>query len=187
MNPTVVKHVSEVSTRRPTFLAIGVFDGVHLGHQALLKRMINEAHAAGAQAAALTFFPHPQVVIRGATGRLYLSTLAERVNWLTAVGLDLIIPHTFDETTRNTRAADFIDELHQYLDLKQLWSGDFGLGYRREGTAVFLTELGQTRGFTVHEMKNLLLLDGQRFSSTRVREALAAGEVAQVARLLGRP
>lgn len=189
MTPTVVKHVSDISPRRPTFLAIGVFDGVHLGHQALLKRMIAEARASDkkAQAAALTFFPHPQVVIRGLKGRLYLTPLEERIRRLGETGLDMVIPYTFDEATRNTRAADFVDELHRYMDLKQLWSGDFGIGYRREGTAVYLAELGRTRGFTVHEMRRLLLMDGERVSSTRVRQALATGEVAQAAKLLGRP
>lgn len=187
MSTRTIHHLADIGPRRPTYLAIGVFDGVHLGHQALLKRMLGEAHAAGAQAAALTFFPHPQRVIRGETGRFYLATLEERLRLLTAVGLDLIIPYTFDEQTRNTRAADFIDHLHQFMALKQLWSGDFGIGYRREGTAVYLSELGQTRGFTVHEERHLHLLAGERVSSTRVRHALLAGDVALATALLGRP
>ena len=187
MSTIIANQLADISPRRPTYLAIGVFDGVHLGHQALLKRMMGEAHAAGAQAAALTFFPHPQAVIRGLSGRFYLSTLEERLALLTAVGLDIIIPYTFDEQTRNTRAATFIDNLHNYMELKQLWSGDFGIGYRREGTAVYLAELGQTHGFTVHEVRNLHLLEGKRVSSTRVRQALTESDVAQAAELLGRP
>jgi riboflavin kinase / FMN adenylyltransferase len=187
MTTQVVAHLQEITDRRPTYLAIGVFDGVHRGHQALLQRMSGEAHAAGVQAAALTFFPHPQQVIRGQMGRFYLCPLEERLERLTAVGLDLVIPYTFDQTTRNTRAADFIAQLQQHFHLRQLWSGDFGLGYRREGNAAFLSELGQSQGFTVHEERNLLLLDGERVSSTRVRQALAEGYVAQANALLGRP
>jgi riboflavin kinase/FMN adenylyltransferase len=189
MNPSVtrVNQPEEVTEKRPTFLAIGVFDGVHRGHQTLLQTMVAAAQAAGARPAVLTFFPHPTVVIQGTQGRLYLATLADRVALLAEQGLELIITHPFDDTVRQTRAADFIEHLCRTLDLRQLWGGQFALGYNREGTLPFLTNLGQEKGYTVHHFEQLVEWDGAPVSSSRVRRSLAAGNVADVTGCLGRP
>lgn len=182
-----VDDLAAVEERRPTFLAIGVFDGVHAGHQQLLHTMAGEARAAGARAAVLTFFPHPLEVIKGIEGRIYLTTLEQRVQLLGRQGIELIVVHPFNEEVRQTRAADFVDQLCQALDLRSLWGGSFSLGYNREGDAQFLRELGRTRGFTVHERSDLLHWQGEAVSSSRIREALAAGDVATANGCLNRP
>lgn len=180
-------HPSQASPDQPTFLAVGVFDGVHIGHQTLLKQMAASARLAQARPAVLTFFPHPQVVIQGLTGRFYLSTLADRVQQLAECGLELIIAQTFDDNVRQLRAADFIHQLQEQLNVVQIWSGDFGLGYKREGTADFLRQLPTTRPLVVREFKELVHHHHERVSSTRLREMITAGAVAEVRQMLGRP
>jgi riboflavin kinase/FMN adenylyltransferase len=176
-----------VGERKPTFLAVGVFDGVHLGHQHLLQQMVHEARRAGARPAVLTFFPHPKAVIQGLAGRLYLTTLDRRVRLIAAQGIELVVVLPFNEETRTTRAADFVEQLRRYLDLRQLWGGGFSLGYQREGNATFLRALGERKGFTVHEMHELVRWNGERVSSSRVRDALAVGNMSEVNGCLGRP
>lgn len=179
--------ISEVGEKKPTFLAIGIFDGVHLGHQKLLRSMASAAHAEGARAAALTFYPHPSAIIQGRRDRLYLCTLKERVEMLAEQGLDLVITQTFDEKLRRTSATDFIDHLCQNLDLDQLWGGSFGLGYNREGDLPFLRHLGREMGFSVHKFEGIVEWKGSPVSSSQVRQSLRNGDVDKVPGLLGRP
>lgn len=181
-----VDDLAQVSERRPTYLAIGVFDGVHAGHQELLQEMAAAARAHDCRTAVLTFFPHPREVIQGVEGRMYLTTVERRVRLLAAQGMDLVIVNRFDDEVRLTRAADFVDRLCQALDLRQLWGGSFSLGYRREGNAPFLRELGQARGFEVHEINGLVAWGGAPVSSSRIREALATGDIAEVNGCLSR-
>lgn len=181
-----VDNLAQVPDRKPTMLAIGVFDGVHLGHQDLLQTMAAKAQREGARSAVLTFFPHPLEVIQDITGRIYLTTLERRVRLLAAQGIELVIVHPFDEKVRKTRAADFVDSLCRVLDLRQLWGGSFSLGYQREGDADFLRRLGEERGFTVNEISNLVSWDGAPVSSSRIRRALSDGDIATVNGCLNR-
>lgn len=182
-----IYRLTDLTRDDPVFLAVGVFDGLHLGHQRLLQQMKEAAWVAGSRPGVLTFFPHPKVVTHGVSGRIYLTTLEQRLTLLAKQGMEIIIPHPFDEQVRNTRAADFIDQLGQHLNLCQLWGGDFSLGYKREGDAQFLSQLGQSRGFTVHTLTDLVMVAGERVSSSRVRQSLAAGRITDVNRCLGRP
>ncbi|HSM56735.1 MAG TPA: bifunctional riboflavin kinase/FAD synthetase [Candidatus Sulfomarinibacteraceae bacterium] len=189
MSPTFerVDDLANVADRRPTYLAIGVFDGVHRGHQHLLQTMVAEARRAGARPAVLTFFPHPRAVIQGLTGRLYLTTVDRRVALLAQQGLELAIVQSFNEELRTTRAADFVEQLCRALDLRQLWGGSFSLGYKREGDADFLGRLGRKKGFTVCLMDDLVTWQGERVSSSRIRRALSQGNIEEVNGCLGRP
>ncbi len=181
-----VTHLDEVDHKQPTYVAIGSFDGVHRGHQALLRRMAEQAHATGRRAAALTFFPHPRRVLQTLPPRFYLTTLDERVHLLAEQGIDLIITHPFDDEVRRIRAADFVDQLLAALDMKQLWGGDFALGFRREGDVPFLRQQGQEKGFTVETIDGPVMWNGDMVSSRRVRAALEAGDMAEVTGCLGR-
>lgn len=182
-----VSNLTDVQEKTPTFLAVGVFDGVHRGHQALLQQMVTAAQAKKARTAVLTFFPHPITVIRPQNGRLYLSTLDDRVELLREQGISLVITHPFNETVRQTRAADFIEQLCSHINMVQLWGGSFSLGYNREGDLPFLQTLGQQKGFSVHPFESLLEWDGERISSSRIRRELAAGNITAVTACLGRP
>ena len=179
--------LAEVSETRPVYLAIGVFDGVHRGHQQLLKAMVTAAREAGTCPAVLTFYPHPLAVIRGLAGRIYLTDLERRVELLAELGIELVIVHPFDDEVRTTQAREFVDQLGRAMDLRQLWGGSFSLGYQREGTADYLRELGSELGFTVHLFNDLVSWNGQEVSSSRIRQALAAGDIEEVNGCLARP
>jgi riboflavin kinase/FMN adenylyltransferase len=181
-----VTHLHEVDHKKPTCVAIGSFDGVHLGHQALLQRMAAQARQLGMRAAALTFFPHPRRVLHTLPPRFYLTTLDERVRLLAEQGIDLIITHPFDDEVRHIRASAFVDQMLAALDMRQLWGGDFALGYQREGDAPFLRRLGQEKGFTVETLDAPVLHNGELVSSRRVRAALETGDMAEAAGCLGR-
>jgi len=181
-----VAHLSEVDHKQSTCVAIGSFDGVHRGHQALLQRMASRAHERGMRAAALTFFPHPRRVLHTLPPRFYLTTLDERVRLLAELGIDLIITHPFDDQVRHIRAADFVDQLIEALDMKELWGGNFALGYQREGDVPFLRRQGELKGFTVETLDESVFHDGEIVSSRRVRAALEAGEMGEVTGCLGR-
>lgn len=182
-----VDDLAEIEERVPTFLAIGVFDGVHRGHQQLLQEMAAAARAAGARPAVLTFFPHPKEVILDLKGRLYLTTLERRIRLLAAQGIELVVVHPFNEAVRQTRARTFIERLCHAMELREIWGGSFTLGYQREGNAEFLRALGAEKGFSVHVKQELVQWHGERVSSSRIRHALAEGDMAEVSGCLGRP
>lgn len=171
--------------QQPALVTIGVFDGVHRGHQHLISRLVQEAHRHDQAAVVLTFFPHPAVVLRDITDRHYLTTPEERARLLADLGVDYVITHPFDDTVRHIRAADFVDQLRHHVQMQALWVGaDFALGYKREGNVDFLRQQGAAKGFTVQALE--LLSNGSTISSTAIRQALQAGEVVQAAQWLGR-
>jgi riboflavin kinase/FMN adenylyltransferase len=179
----------EARLDRPSIVTVGMFDGVHRGHQFLVKRLVEAARVSSHASIVLTFFPHPDVVIRGIQGPYYLTTPEERARLLEPLGLDLMITHPFDENVRHIRAADFADRLVNYLRMSTLWAtADFAMGYKREGTIAYLTEQGREKGFSV-ETVDLLLANpsGERISSANIRAALSRGDIAAAAESLGRP
>jgi len=182
-----VEDLAAVAAERPTALAIGNFDGVHQGHRKLLTAMIAAAHAEGLRPAVLTFFPHPRRVILGETGRFYLARLPERVALLRELGIELVIALPFTEAVRTTRAATFVRNLTATLSLRQLWGGNFSLGYNREGDVDFLRAAGQELGFAVHLLDAKVTWRDALVSSSRVRRGLAAGDMEDVTGCLTRP
>jgi riboflavin kinase/FMN adenylyltransferase len=180
------RSLAEVRLEKPSIVTIGVFDGVHRGHQYLIRRLVETARARGQLSVAITFYPHPDVVIRGITGRYYLTTPEERAEILMALGIDVVITLPFDDDLRHIRAAAFVDQMNTYLQLETLWVGsDFALGYQREGNVTFLRQQGEEKGFGV-EVIDLLLSEGGAISSTVIRDALTAGDVVSARHLLGR-
>jgi riboflavin kinase / FMN adenylyltransferase len=183
---TRVQQLDEVTERHPTFVAVGSFDGVHLGHQAVLQTMVAVAQDAGARTAVLTFFPHPKRVLQQLTEPYYLGTLAERVENLASQGIDLVITHPFNAEVRKTRATTFVEQLCRYLDMRQLWGGNFTLGYQREGDIPFLRRLGAEKGYSVEQVEAIVTWKGERVSSTRIRRSLREGHLEAVKGCLGR-
>jgi riboflavin kinase/FMN adenylyltransferase len=181
-----VSDLAEVQEVRSTFLAIGVFDGVHRGHQELLARMSAASKDAGARSAALTFYPHPRSVVPGQSTPLYLCTLQDRVQLLAEQGIDLVITHPFNEKVRKTTATEFVERLCTHLGLSELWGGNFGLGYRREGDVGFLSRLGEEKGFKVRQFDVFAEWNGSPISSSRVRQAVREGLMEDVSALTGR-
>ena len=172
---------------RPTCVSIGAFDGVHLGHQAILQPMVEHAHTTGQAAVLITFYPHPAVVLRGRRPSFYLSTPEAKAERLLALGMDAVVTHPFNHDVAAIRATDFVTRLLELARMRELWCGeDFSLGHNREGTVTFLEAEGRQRGFTVH-VTAPALVDGEVISSTRIRQTLRDGAVEQAARYLGRP
>jgi riboflavin kinase / FMN adenylyltransferase len=181
-----VYHLAEAHITQPTIVTIGVFDGVHRGHQQLIRQLVEHAHSDGKLAGVLTFFPHPDVVLRGVQGRHYLTTSEQRAALLLALGVDFVVTHPFDDHLRHIRAEAFVDQLRAQLKIEGLWIGaDFALGYQREGNISFLQAQGARKGFNVQVM-DLLMDHGSKVSSTFIREALAQGEIEHANEMLGR-
>lgn len=170
-----------------SWLTIGSFDGVHRGHQKILRNLMNDAHQAGASAVVLTFYPHPSVVLGKRENAYYLTTPEEQAELLGDLGADIVITHPFNREVANTSAQDFMAALNTHLDINCLWIGyDFALGKDREGDAPTLQRLGERFGYRV-KIVQPVRIDGQIVSSSRIRQAIYAGEVDQAHLLLGRP
>jgi riboflavin kinase / FMN adenylyltransferase len=182
-----IYNLSDVQLMKPSVVTIGVFDGVHRGHQTLIQRLVSEAHRTDRLSVVLTFFPHPDRVLRGLTGRYYLTTPEQRAEALGKLGVDCVVTHPFDEATRQMRAVTFVEHLLNYLKMQELWVGkDFALGYKREGNVAFLTEQGRQNNFKVTAI-DLIQSNGDGvISSTMIRQALETGRVEQAAKWLGR-
>jgi riboflavin kinase/FMN adenylyltransferase len=124
--------------------------------------------------------------VLGRAQPFYLTSPEEKLVQINQTGADLLIEWPFTPETARLRAAEFVDQLVAHLHMRELWIGhDFALGYQREGNAEFLTHLGETRGFTVKTVEPITN-DGEVISSSGIRAALHAGDVAHAARLLGR-
>ena len=168
-------------------LTIGSFDGVHRGHQALVREMVLDARQLGVPAVVLTFFPHPSVVLRGRRPTFYIMTPDEKATALADLGVDVVITQPFDLALAHIAAADFLALLRLHLGFRSLWIGeDFALGHRREGNRLFLEQAARRDGFELHAVPPFRM-GGEPVSSTRVREALRSGDVARAASYLGRP
>jgi riboflavin kinase/FMN adenylyltransferase len=163
-----------------TGLAIGVFDGVHLGHQAVVRSLEGKV-------AALTFEPHPLAVIAPERVPPRLTTLEQKVAYMRAQGTVAVIAVKFDAALRELSPAAFVDEIaHVFPDLKQVAIGEgWSFGRNREGNSARLAELAQAHGFTVKAIAPVQL-DGAPVSSTRIREAILQRRFDEAARLLGR-
>jgi riboflavin kinase / FMN adenylyltransferase len=183
-----LNNLAEASLERPSIVTIGVFDGVHRGHRHLLSQLVDEAHRTNRNAVVLTLFPHPDVVLRGITGRYYLTTPERKAELLGELGINVVVTHPFDSAVRQIRASAFVDQLIAHLKMSSLWvTPDFAMGYQREGNFENLSRQGAEKGFEVRKIDLLHDADGERVSSTLVREALKGGFVNVATALLTRP
>lgn len=170
----------------PSIVTIGKFDGVHRGHQALIRQVLERARSTSRLSAVVTFDPPPPVVLRPEVPYLALTDLAERVRLIAALGVDVVAVCPFTRDLAQLPARAFAAALCQRLKMVELWCGpDFAMGRGREGTVPVLRQLGSEMGFTVTTVAPLLV-DGAVVSGSRIRALLAEGEVSAAARLLGR-
>jgi riboflavin kinase / FMN adenylyltransferase len=172
---------------QPLALTIGNFDGVHLGHQAMLERLKREARARRLPAAVMTFEPHPREFFAPDQAPTRLSSLREKLEVLAALGVDRAYVCRFSFDLARTTPDAFVERmLVQGLGVRWLMVGDdFRFGARRGGDFGLLRTLAPRYGYEVQAMASVTAED-RRVSSTAVREALAAGELELAARLLGR-
>lgn len=179
--------LEQVRIAEPSVLTIGKFNGMHRGHHYLLEQVVARARELGGRSVALTFDPHPTLVLQPQIERVYLAAEDERRQLLAASGIDDLIVLAFDQKLMSLTAEQFMTQICDHIRLRELWVGpDFRLGYRAQGTIQVLAEIGERLGYSVHPIAPLTI-DGVAASATRVRELLHAGEVAAVPRLLGRP
>lgn len=182
----VISYLDQLTPDEGVVLTIGKLDGVHLGHQHLVKQVVHRADALGIKSAVITLHPHPLEVLAPQQQILYLTTLDERLNLLAELGLDLVIVQPFTAEVANTPARQFVAELCRHVRLRELWVGpDFALGHNREGDALFLRQLGREWDFAVYVVEPLVV-DGRMVSGTQIRQLISDGQVAKAARLLGR-
>ncbi|TMD50882.1 MAG: riboflavin biosynthesis protein RibF [Chloroflexi bacterium] len=171
----------------PVHLAIGVFDGVHLGHRALIRQLARGAAEAGARAVAATFDPLPIQVLAPGAPASALSDVRDRVKLLREAGADAVVVFEFDEAFARLSADEFVDRVKGACDVRRIVVGpDFHFGRRAEGDVEKLRERGKRDGFIV-DVVSPIQVDGAIVSSTRIRNVLLAGDVEAAARLLGRP
>ena len=173
---------------RPRAVAtIGAFDGVHLGHRALLSHVVQRAEALDATSWCVTFNPHPDVVMRPERHHTYLATLEDRVDLIREQGIQTVKVFEFTRRLSSVTPEEFVDMMQVDCQLVELWVGpDFAMGRGRSGTPRKMEEIGQSHGFSVAVMEPHSL-GGEIVSSTRIRALLAAGELADASVLLGRP
>lgn len=166
---------------------IGNFDGVHIGHQEIIKRVVERARALGVPAAAVTFRPHPQIALNPAAGAHLLNSYEEKLRILESLGLDLVIEEPFSREFSNTTPEQFFrDYLLRRLNVRFLYLGyDFVFGKERAGSLELLHRLAEASGVGV-EVVPAVKLDGAPVSSTSIRQALEAGDIVGVNRGLGR-
>lgn len=167
---------------------IGNYDGVHLGHRAVLEQLRHLARPLGLPITVITFEPTPQEYFAAEGAPARLSRLPEKLAELAAAGVDRVLCLRFDATLARMPAQAFIQRfLIAGLGVRELVVGDdFRFGRAREGDFDLLARAGREAGFGVHGT-HTLSVDGERISSTRIRTLLAAGDLQQARRLLGRP
>ncbi|UCH35772.1 MAG: bifunctional riboflavin kinase/FAD synthetase [Armatimonadota bacterium] len=170
----------------PTCVAVGVFDGVHVGHQAVLRQAVAGAREAGLVAAALTFDPHPERVLRPRQAPLLLTTLPERAALIAETGIEALVVAQFDRAFASLTAEEFAHcVLVEQLAARCVVAGDgfvFGRGAR--GNAAILAELGRKLGFEASAVKRVAV-DDTEVSSTVVRQLISSGNIERAAVLLG--
>ncbi|MRR10100.1 riboflavin biosynthesis protein RibF, partial [bacterium] len=173
---------------RRSIVAFGVFDGLHRGHRSLIGRLVARARRRGAASVVLTFEPHPQSVLRRKPWPMILTTLAEKEELLAGLGVDVLGIVRFVARTAAMAPAQFVRRVlvDQLAAAEVICGEDCGFGKGRSGDLRLLRALGREGGFTVTALRPLANRTG-KVSSTGIRRALLAGELAAANRMLGRP
>ena len=173
---------------RPTVLTLGVFDGLHLGHQLIMRTVAERARATGAVPTVITFDPHPRAVLHPESAPPLLQTLDQKVEGFGVLGIEQTIVVRFTPEFSIIRAEDFLrDVVKERLHAKEVYLGrGFAFGHNREGNIELLRRVSKDLGFIADEVPEVRLRN-QRVSSSRIRQLLTDGNVSLARRLLGRP
>lgn len=171
----------------PFAVGIGIFDGVHIGHQALLHRVIACAHRDGIRSLAYTFDPHPVAVLRPDKAAPLIEPLSTRLERFAQLGLSAALVETFDHMFASIEATQFItDVLVKKLQARHVIVGSgFTFGKGQAGDVALLTALGKQYGYTTHPVPHVMLNE-HKVSSTAIRQCIQHGDMAQAQRMLGR-
>ena len=174
--------------QRPTVLTLGVFDGLHLGHQLIMKTVVERAREVGAVPTVITFDPHPRAVLHPESAPPLLQTFDQKIEGFGVLGIEQTIVVRFTKEFSNVSAAGFInDVIIDRLHAREVYLGKgFAFGHNREGNIELLQRLGGELGFVAGEVPEVKFRN-QRVSSSKIRELLARGQVNLARRMLGRP
>jgi riboflavin kinase/FMN adenylyltransferase len=174
--------------RRGVCLAIGVFDGVHLGHQQIIRQTVADARRREAIALVITFDRHPNAVVAPERVPPLIQALSQKLRAIEALDADALLLVRFDEAFSRQPGEAFIRGLaDSFGSLRSICVGaDFSFGHKRSGDVALLRRLGEELHFAVHGLA-AVSLDGEPVSSTRIREAIRAGELDRAGQMLGRP
>jgi riboflavin kinase / FMN adenylyltransferase len=173
---------------RPTVLTLGVFDGLHLGHQLIMHTVVERARALGAVPTVITFDPHPRAVLHPESAPPLLQTFDQKIEALGVLGVEQTIVVQFTRAFAEVRAVDFLrDVVNSRLQAKEVYLGKgFAFGHNREGNIGLLKRASAELGFCASEVPEVQLR-GQRISSSLIRRLLVEGRVNLARRMLGRP
>lgn len=173
---------------RPTVVTLGVFDGLHLGHQLIMQTVVERARTIGAAPTVITFEPHPRALLHPESAPPLLQTFDQKIEALGVLGIEQTIVIRFDNDFAQIRAEDFLrDVIAERLHAKEVYLGrGFAFGHNREGNIDLLRTASQSLGFLAEEVAEVCLR-GRRVSSSRIRELLQQGRVNLARRMLGRP
>ena len=173
---------------RPTVVTLGVFDGLHLGHQLIMRTVVERARVIGAVPTVITFDPHPRAVLHAEDAPPLLQTFDQKIEAFAMLGLEQTIVIRFTRAFAQVKAEDFLrDILAERLQAKEVYLGrGFAFGRNREGNIALLRRVSEELAFRAEEVPEVQLR-GQRISSSRIRQLLAEGRVGLARRMLGRP
>jgi riboflavin kinase/FMN adenylyltransferase len=173
---------------RGTVLTLGVFDGLHLGHQLIMQKVVERARATGSVATVITFDPHPRAVLHPENAPPLLQTLDQRLANFEVLGLEQAIVIRFDKEFADLEAEDFLRNIvYERLQAREVYLGKgFFFGKNRGGNIELLREMSRKLGFYADEVPEVTLR-GRRISSSKIRELLKDGKVNLARRMLGRP
>ena len=182
----ILQNTSNFSVKDETYITIGTFDGVHFGHQKIIKKLVQEAKKANKKSVLLTFFPHPRMVLQKDASLKLINTIEERATLIEETGLDYLIIHPFSIAFSRMSALEFVrDILVNKLNISKLIIGyDHHFGKNREGNITQLTEYSHLYDFKVEEIP-AQDIDSVSVSSTKVRRALTAGNLKTANNYLG--
>ena len=183
-----ITDITTFTTQQPTVLTIGTFDGVHLGHQKIVERVVTTARQEGLLATVFTFFPHPRMVVQHDKGLELIHTLEEKKQLLQQLGVDLLVVQPFNEAFAQLTAEEFVSTiLVEHLNVKKVIIGyDHRFGRNRTANIDDMRLFGKKYGFAVEEI-SVQEVDEVSVSSTKIREALNKGDVTTAEHYLGTP
>jgi len=183
-----ITDITTFTTQQPTVLTIGTFDGVHLGHQKIIERVVTTARQEGLLATIFTFFPHPRMVVQHDKSLKLIHTLEEKKQLLQQLGVDLLVVQPFNEAFAQLTAEEFVSTiLVQRLNVKKVIIGyDHRFGRNRTANIDDMRLFGEKYGFAVEEI-SVQEVDEVSVSSTKIREALNKGDVTTAEHYLGTP
>ena len=183
---TLIEEFQALNIRDGSIVAIGVFDGLHIGHLTLLRRLREESRRLHLEPVVMTFRNHPNSVLRRNFVTRYLISVEERIDRIRRLGLENIVPVDFDAELSKLKVESFVNLLIKTIKMKVLVVGpDFVMGHNREGTISVLNNLGRKLGFSVMVIPQIFDSNEKIVSSTAIREAISCGTMERASLMLG--